>query len=144
MGKKSRRQMPVQSISKPTTYRSEQENMNGSREASLRSQSNPQSLITNSTKVSSSFQQRFDEQQRERLKGVDGWDAIAVYEWAKAHRSSFIRAIAHTLKEHGVNGSKLRRLDSLEGEIQLHVFGIPSRQISQTRRLIHKLFDGNG
>ena len=66
---------------------------------------------------------------------VDG-----VYQWAKSHRLIHLRNIANTLREHSIDGAKLKQLNNTDGVIKLNVFGVPSRHVSDTLRAINALF----
>ena len=66
---------------------------------------------------------------------VNEWNIDNVYQWAKTHQFIGITKIAQQLKQHEIDGIKLQKLD----EITLHIFGVPSKYISRTFKIIKGL-----
>ena len=65
---------------------------------------------------------------------VNEWNIDNVYEWAINHEFIGIKKIAQQLKQHEIE-HKLQKLD----EITLHIFGVPSKYISKTYKIINDL-----
>ena len=66
---------------------------------------------------------------------INELDVNGVYEWAINHPFIGIKKIAQQLRQHEIDGKKLQKLD----EITLHIFGVPSKYISKTYKIIKSL-----
>eukprot|EP01083_Nonionella_stella_P038029 103580_1 len=78
---------------------------------------------------------QMEAQHKTVMHSVETWNVEQVYQWAKQHAFIGVQSIANQLKQHEINGSKLQQLD----QITLHIFGVPSKYISQTFKMIKAL-----